>query len=83
MTKAVNSETAFTQVTGSVTSSTTSIIWKHRDNAGVVVKITEWDWDGSTEIPNTKFKSRASMDKRTGEIFAAQTHWSLYCRHQQ
>ncbi|XP_056114575.1 SLAM family member 9-like [Rhinichthys klamathensis goyatoka] len=67
--KAVNSETAFTPVSGSVDPSTTSITWKHRDNAGVVVKVIEWDReDDSTEIPNPKFRSHASLDKHTGEL---------------
>lgn len=67
--KAVNSETVFTPATGSVAPSTSSVIWKHRDNAGVVVKVIEWDReDGSTEIPNPKFKSHASLDKNTGEL---------------
>uniref|UniRef100_A0A672RQ40 Si:ch211-132g1.3 n=1 Tax=Sinocyclocheilus grahami TaxID=75366 RepID=A0A672RQ40_SINGR len=67
--KAVNSETTFTQVTGSVAPSTTSIIWKHRDNAGTVVKVIEWDLeDGSTDIPNAKFKSHATLDKNTGNL---------------
>lgn len=67
--KAVNSETAFTPVSGSVSPSTTSITWKHRDNAGVVVKVVEWDReDDSTEIPNSKFRSHASLDKNTGEL---------------
>ncbi|XP_016300798.1 uncharacterized protein LOC107657274 [Sinocyclocheilus anshuiensis] len=69
VTKAVNSETTFTQVTGSVAPSTTSIIWKHRDNAGTVVKVIEWDLeDGSTDIPNAKFKSHATLDKNTGNL---------------
>uniref|UniRef100_A0A673JLE0 Ig-like domain-containing protein n=1 Tax=Sinocyclocheilus rhinocerous TaxID=307959 RepID=A0A673JLE0_9TELE len=67
--KAVNSETTFAQVTGSVAPSTTSIIWKHRDNAGTVVKVIEWDLeDGSTDIPNAKFKSHATLDKNTGNL---------------
>uniref|UniRef100_A0A673JRD3 Ig-like domain-containing protein n=1 Tax=Sinocyclocheilus rhinocerous TaxID=307959 RepID=A0A673JRD3_9TELE len=48
---------------------TTSIIWKHRDNAGTVVKVIEWDLeDGSTDIPNAKFKSHATLDKNTGNL---------------
>ncbi|CAM4504802.1 unnamed protein product [Leuciscus chuanchicus] len=67
--KAVNSETAFTPVSGSVSPSTTSITWKHRDNAGVVVKVIEWDREeDSTEIPNPKFRSHASLDKHNGEL---------------
>ncbi|ROI62526.1 CD48 antigen [Anabarilius grahami] len=69
VTKAVNSETAFTPVSGSVAPSTTSIIWKHRNNAGVVVKVIEWDRDdGSIEIPNANFKSHTRLDKGTGEL---------------
>ncbi|XP_051560615.1 T-lymphocyte surface antigen Ly-9 isoform X1 [Myxocyprinus asiaticus] len=67
--KAVNSEAKFTPLSGSVPAGTSSIIWKHRDNAGVVVKVIEWDREeGSTEIPNAKFKSHASLDKNTGEL---------------
>lgn len=67
--KAVNSETAFTPVSGSVSPSTTSITWKHRDNAGVVVKVIEWDReDDNIEIPNPKFRSHASLDKHNGEL---------------
>lgn len=67
--KAVKSETTFTPVTGSLPPGTTSIIWKHRNNAGVVVKVIEWDRDdGSTEIPNANFKSHASLNKGTGEL---------------
>ncbi|XP_067261446.1 T-lymphocyte surface antigen Ly-9-like isoform X1 [Chanodichthys erythropterus] len=69
VTKAVNSETAFTPVSGSVAPSTTSIIWKHRNNAGIVVKVIEWDRDdGSFDIPNANFKSHARLDKDTGEL---------------
>ncbi|XP_051993117.1 T-lymphocyte surface antigen Ly-9-like [Xyrauchen texanus] len=67
--KAVNSEAKFTPLSGSVPASTISILWKHRDNAGIVVKVIEWDSsEGSTEIPNAKFKSHASLDKNTGEL---------------
>lgn len=69
VTKAVNSETTFAPVTGSVAPSTTSIIWKHRDNNGVVVKVIEWDReDGSTDIPNANFRSHATLDKSTGNL---------------
>lgn len=69
MTKAVKSETTFTPVKGSVAPSTTSIIWKHRNNAGIVVKVIEWDRDdGRFEIPNSNFKSHASLDEGTGEL---------------
>lgn len=68
VTKAVNSETAFTLVTG-VAPSTTSIIWKHRDKAGAVVKVIEWDREeDSTDIPNANFKSHATLDKSTGNL---------------
>jgi len=66
--KAVNSETVFTPVSGSVSPSTTSITWKHKDN-GVVVKVIEWEReDDSTVIPNPKFRSHASLNKQTGEL---------------
>ncbi|XP_058628323.1 uncharacterized protein LOC131538463 [Onychostoma macrolepis] len=69
LTKAVNSETTFTPVTGSVAPSTTSITWKHRDNNGAVVKVIEWDReDDSTDIPNANFKSHATLDKSTGNL---------------
>lgn len=69
VTKAVNSETTFAPVTGPVAPSTTSIIWKHRDNNGVVVKVIEWDRvDDSTDIPNANFKSHATLDKSTGTL---------------
>ncbi|XP_050958254.1 uncharacterized protein LOC127159489 [Labeo rohita] len=56
-------------MTGSVAPSTTSIIWKHRDNAGVVVKVIEWDREeDSTDIPNAKFRSHATLDKSTGNL---------------
>ncbi|XP_073698275.1 uncharacterized protein [Garra rufa] len=66
--KAVNSEATFALV--SVAPSTTSsIIWKHKDNNGVVVKVIEWDRDDdSTDIPNSKFKSHATLDKSTGNL---------------
>lgn len=65
----MNSETAFTPVSGSIAPSTTSIIWKHRNNAGIVVKVIEWDRDdGSFDIPNANFKSHARLDKDTGEL---------------
>ncbi len=85
MTKAVNSETTFAPVTGPVAPSTTSIIWKHRDNNGVVVKVIEWDRvDDSTDIPNANFKSHATLDKAL-EILpktsAAQTQRGLYRGH--
>lgn len=67
--KAVNDEVTFTPVSGYLPPSTTSIIWKHRDNAGVVVKVIEWDQEeGSTEIPNPKFRAHASLNKQTGEL---------------
>ncbi|KAL1282854.1 hypothetical protein QQF64_001657 [Cirrhinus molitorella] len=67
--KAVNSETTFALMTGSIAPSTTSVIWKHRDNAGLVVKVIEWDREeGSTDIPNAKFKSHATLDKSTGNL---------------
>lgn len=70
VTKAVKSETTFVPETGSLAPSTTSIIWKHRDNAGVVVKVIEWDLeDDSTDIPNAKFKSHATLDKSTGNLY--------------
>ncbi|XP_059409137.1 uncharacterized protein LOC132142975 isoform X2 [Carassius carassius] len=69
VTKAVNSETTFAPVPGSVVPSTTSIIWKHRDNAGAVVKVIEWDRvEGSTDIPNPNFQSHATLDKSTGNL---------------
>lgn len=69
VTKAVNSEATFAIMTGSVAPSTTSIIWKHRDNAGVVVKVIEWDREeDSTDIPNAKFRSHATLDKSTGNL---------------
>ncbi|XP_026060765.1 uncharacterized protein LOC113044813 isoform X1 [Carassius auratus] len=69
VTKAVNSETTFTLVSGSVVPSTTSIIWKHRDNAGAVVKVIEWDREeGRTHIPNPNFQSHATLDETTGNL---------------
>ncbi|XP_077061062.1 uncharacterized protein LOC143714047 isoform X2 [Siphateles boraxobius] len=80
--KAVNSETTFSPVSGSVYPGTTSITWKHRDNAGVVVKVIEWEReDDSTAIPNSKFRSHASLDKRTGELTLRSlqlTHTGVY-----
>ncbi|KAK7166788.1 hypothetical protein R3I93_006530 [Phoxinus phoxinus] len=80
--KAVNNDIAFTPVSGSVSPRTTSITWKHRDNAGVVVKVIEWDREeDSTEIPNPKFRSHASLDKHTGELTLRNlqlTHTGVY-----
>ncbi len=69
MKRAVNSETTFAPVSGSLAPSTTSITWKHRNNAGLVVKVIEWDReDDSTNIPNANFKSHATVDKSTGTL---------------
>uniref|UniRef100_A0A673MUC6 CD48 antigen-like n=1 Tax=Sinocyclocheilus rhinocerous TaxID=307959 RepID=A0A673MUC6_9TELE len=45
----------------------TSIIWKHRNSIGPVVKATEWDEDGFN-TPNQRFKGITTLDKETGEI---------------
>ncbi|KAK7162278.1 hypothetical protein R3I94_004815 [Phoxinus phoxinus] len=80
--KAVNNDIAFTPVSGSVSPRTTSITWKHRDNAGVVVKVIEWDREEDiTDIPNPKFRSHASLDKHTGELtlrYLQLTHTGVY-----
>ncbi|XP_067298968.1 T-cell surface antigen CD2-like [Pseudorasbora parva] len=80
--RAVNSETVFSPATGSVAPSTSSIIWKHKDNAGVVVKVIEWDREeGSTDIPNPNFKSHASLNKNNGELTLKHlqlTHTGVY-----
>ncbi len=69
MKRAVNSETTFAPVSGSLAPSTTSLTWKHRNNAGLVVKVIEWDReDDSTDIPNANFKSHATLDKSTGTL---------------
>uniref|UniRef100_A0A672RN16 SLAM family member 7-like n=1 Tax=Sinocyclocheilus grahami TaxID=75366 RepID=A0A672RN16_SINGR len=44
-----------------------SIIWKHRNSIGVVVKATEWDEDGFN-TPNQRFKGITRLNKETGEI---------------
>ncbi|XP_056319545.1 uncharacterized protein LOC130233502 [Danio aesculapii] len=69
VTKAVEAEATFTPVSGFLPPTTSSIIWKHRNNAGVVVKVIEWDQDdGSTEIPNPNFRAHASLNRHTGEL---------------
>ncbi|XP_073805402.1 uncharacterized protein si:ch211-132g1.3 isoform X7 [Danio rerio] len=67
VTNAVTTDVTFTPIVPPP--STSSIIWKHRNNAGVVVKVIEWDQDdGRTEIPNHNFRAHASLNKHTGEL---------------
>uniref|UniRef100_A0A672RPU0 Si:ch211-132g1.3 n=1 Tax=Sinocyclocheilus grahami TaxID=75366 RepID=A0A672RPU0_SINGR len=44
-----------------------SIIWKHRNSIGPVVKAIEWDEDGFN-TPNQIFKGITTLDKETGQI---------------
>ncbi|XP_048051489.1 uncharacterized protein LOC125271486 isoform X2 [Megalobrama amblycephala] len=44
-----------------------SIIWKHINTAGMVVKAIEWD-EGESLIPNPRFKDITTVDEKTGEI---------------
>ncbi|XP_051982202.1 uncharacterized protein LOC127643460 isoform X17 [Xyrauchen texanus] len=50
-----------------IPSPTVSIIWKHKDNDGIMVKAIEWDTD-DVDVPNPKFKDIATLDEKTGEI---------------
>ncbi|XP_016355522.1 SLAM family member 7-like isoform X2 [Sinocyclocheilus anshuiensis] len=45
-----------------------SIIWKHKNSIGPVVKATEWDEDDGFNTPNQRFKGITTLDKETGEI---------------
>ncbi|XP_048054033.1 uncharacterized protein LOC125272899 isoform X8 [Megalobrama amblycephala] len=45
----------------------TSIIWKHINTYGYVVKATEWD-EGEILIPNPRFKDITTVDEKTGQI---------------
>ncbi|XP_051982200.1 uncharacterized protein LOC127643460 isoform X15 [Xyrauchen texanus] len=51
-----------------IPSPTTSILWKHKDNAGTVVKVIEWEPVDGDDVPNPKFKGIATLDNKTGEI---------------
>ncbi len=46
----------------------TSIIWKHRNGDGVVVKVIEWDDDDGFFIPNPRFQGITTLDEKTGQI---------------
>ncbi|XP_067258719.1 CD48 antigen-like [Chanodichthys erythropterus] len=45
----------------------TSIIWKHINTDGTVVKVIEWD-EGEILIPNLRFKNITTVDEKTGQI---------------
>ncbi|XP_042618763.1 uncharacterized protein LOC109063476 isoform X1 [Cyprinus carpio] len=47
-----------------------SIIWKHRNSSGFVVKAIEWDKDDDdgVNIPNQRFKGITTLDEKTGQI---------------
>uniref|UniRef100_A0A672KY96 Uncharacterized LOC107576703 n=1 Tax=Sinocyclocheilus grahami TaxID=75366 RepID=A0A672KY96_SINGR len=45
-----------------------SIIWKHRNSSGVVVKAIEWDVEDGFNTPNQRFKGITSLNEKTGEI---------------
>ncbi|XP_048054037.1 uncharacterized protein LOC125272903 isoform X2 [Megalobrama amblycephala] len=45
----------------------TSIIWKHINTDGTVVKAIEWD-EGEILIPNPRFKNITTVDEKTGQI---------------
>ncbi|XP_067261353.1 carcinoembryonic antigen-related cell adhesion molecule 5-like [Chanodichthys erythropterus] len=45
----------------------TSIIWKHTNTDGTVVKAIEWD-EGEILIPNQRFKDITTVDEKTGQI---------------
>ncbi|XP_048046228.1 uncharacterized protein LOC125268181 [Megalobrama amblycephala] len=45
----------------------TSIIWKHTNTDGYVVKAIEWD-EGEILIPNLRFKDITTVDEKTGQI---------------
>ncbi|ROI62527.1 CD48 antigen [Anabarilius grahami] len=45
----------------------TSIIWKHRNTDGILVKAIEWD-EGEILIPNPRFKDITAVDEKTGQI---------------
>ncbi|XP_051982201.1 uncharacterized protein LOC127643460 isoform X16 [Xyrauchen texanus] len=51
-----------------IPSPTTSILWKHTDNDGIMVKVIEWEPVDGVDVPNPKFKDIATLDEKTGEI---------------
>ncbi len=66
----------------SINPSVSSIIWKHKNSSGVVVKAIEWDsHDGSVTILNPRFKDITTLDKTTGNITISKlnyNHTGLY-----
>ncbi|XP_051560598.1 uncharacterized protein LOC127444954 [Myxocyprinus asiaticus] len=52
----------------SIPSITNSILWKHRDTTGTVVKAIEWDRDDGFDVPNLKFKDITRLNESTGAI---------------
>ncbi|XP_051752037.1 carcinoembryonic antigen-related cell adhesion molecule 1 isoform X2 [Ctenopharyngodon idella] len=53
----------------------TSIIWKHINNDGIVVKAIEWD-EGEILIPNPRFKGITTVDEKTGQINITNLNYS-------
>ncbi|XP_048054050.1 CD48 antigen-like isoform X2 [Megalobrama amblycephala] len=64
--KAVGDQVSF-RPDKSLPSPVTSIIWKHTNTAGTVIKAIEWD-EGESLIPNLRFKGITTVDEKTGEI---------------
>ncbi|XP_051558770.1 uncharacterized protein LOC127443849 isoform X3 [Myxocyprinus asiaticus] len=52
----------------SIPSPTKSIIWKHRDTAGTVVKAIEWNNEDGVEVLNPKFKGITTLDITSGGL---------------
>ncbi|XP_026060545.1 SLAM family member 9-like isoform X2 [Carassius auratus] len=65
--KAVGSSVSFRP--DKMVSPVSSIIWKHRNRTGVVVKAIEWDKEEpEVNIPHPRFKGITSLDEKTGQI---------------
>ncbi|XP_051558771.1 uncharacterized protein LOC127443849 isoform X4 [Myxocyprinus asiaticus] len=52
----------------SISSPTKSIIWKHRDTAGTVVKAIEWNNEDGVEVLNPKFKGITTLNLTSGGV---------------
>ncbi|XP_056309920.1 uncharacterized protein LOC130221444 [Danio aesculapii] len=63
--KAVGDEVSFSPATAIPPGA--SIIWKHRSASGSVIKVIEYDEDG-TQTRNPKFQGITTLDEKTGEI---------------
>ncbi|XP_056309932.1 uncharacterized protein LOC130221453 [Danio aesculapii] len=63
--KAVGDEVSFSPA--SVIPPGASITWKHRSTSGVVIKVIEYDEDG-TQTRKTNFQGITTLNEKTGEI---------------